>query len=198
MRSGVPEVFPSWKDFDAYVETLIQMGCIDNGKRIWWDIRPHPFFSTLEFRICDMPATLDDAIALAALCQALIAKLAWLYSHGLRVAVLPSRFIEENKWRAMRSGLDAEVLDFTQGRRLSMRQAIHELLDFVDEMFDDLGSRREIDYLRALLVSQRGTGADRQIAVYQQTGSVDAVLRLLMQQTMQGIPLEDTVLAGTK
>lgn len=198
VRSGVPEVFPSWRDFDAYVETLIQMGCIDNGKRIWWDIRPHPFFSTLEFRICDMPATLDDAIALAALCQALIAKLAWLYNHGLRAAVLPPRFIEENKWRAMRSGLDAEVLDFTQGRRLSMRQAIHELLDFVDEMFDDLGSRREIDYLRALLVSQRGTGADRQIAVYQQTGSVDAVLRLLMQQTMQGIPLEDTVLAGTK
>ena len=190
MRSGIPEVFSSWRDVDAYIQTLVQMGCITDGKMIWWDIRPHSFFPTIEFRVCDMPATFDDMIALAALCQALVAKLSWLAERGLMTPVLPAHFIEENKWRAIHSGLDAEVLDFVQGRHLSMRDSIDDLLNFVDDVLDDLGSRNEINYLRALLASPRGTGADRQIAVYQQTGSIDAVIRLLMKQTMQGIPME--------
>ncbi len=189
-RSGVPEVFPSWSDFDNYVQALIRTGCIDNGKRIWWDIRPHPFFSTIEFRIFDMPATIDDTIAIAALCQALVAKLTWLNKNNLWAPMLSCHFIEENKWHAMRSGLDAEVIDFAQGRRLSMRDAISELLDFVDEVVDDLGSRQEMNYLRKLLEDPRGTGADRQLAVYQETGSMDAVIQFLMQQTMQGIPIK--------
>jgi carboxylate-amine ligase len=78
----------------------------------------------------------------------------------------------------MRSGLDAEVVDFVKGLRLPMRQSIHDLLDFVDDVLDDL---------RTLVESEQGTGADRQIALYQQTGSTDEVIRLLMQQTMQGV-----------
>jgi glutamate---cysteine ligase / carboxylate-amine ligase len=189
-RSGIPEVFPSWRDFDAYVQALVNTGAIDNGKKIWWDVRPHPFFSTIEFRICDMPATLDDTIALAALCQALVAKLLWLNQHGLSTSALSSHFIEENKWRVIHLGLDAEVIDFVKERPLSMRESLSELLDFVDEVVDDLGSRREINYLRSLLEDPRGTGADRQIATYQQTGSLEAIVRLLMQQTMQGISLQ--------
>ena len=187
VRSGVPEVFPSWRDLDAYIQTLVRLGCIDDGKKIWWDIRLHPIYPTIEFRVCDMPATFEDMIALVALCQAFVAKLDWLYERGMTTPVLPAYLIQENKWRAMRWGLDAEVLDFVHGRRLSMRQSIHELLDFVDDVLDDLGSRNEIDYLWALLNDPRGTGADRQIALYQQTGSIDAIIRLLMQQTMQGI-----------
>lgn len=189
-RSGIPEVFPTSGDFDTYVQTLVKTSCIDDGKRIWWDIRPHPFFSTIEFRICDMPATFDDTIAIAALCQALVAKLTWLYKSGLRTPALSSHFIEENKWRAMHDGLDAEVIDFVQGRRLRMRESLSELLDFVDEVIDDLGSRNEIEYLRRLLEDPRGTGADRQIALYEQSGSMDDVIQLLMQQTMQGIPVK--------
>jgi glutamate---cysteine ligase / carboxylate-amine ligase len=190
MRSGVPVAFPSWRDLDAYIQKLVQMGCITDGKMIWWDIRPHAFFPTIEFRVCDMPGTFDDMIALAALCQALVAKLNWLNERGLMVPVLPADFIDENKWHAIRWGLDAEALDFVRDRRLSMRESIHELLDFVDDVLDDLGSRNEINYLRALLVSSQGTGADRQIGVYRETGRIDAVIRFLMQQTMQGIPLE--------
>jgi carboxylate-amine ligase len=186
-RSGVPEVFPSWSDFDNYVQKLIKTGCIDNGKRIWWDIRPHPFFNTVEMRVCDMPATLDDTIAIAALCQALVAKLTWLHKRGMETHILSGHFIEENKWHAMRSGLDAEVIDFEFDRRLTMRQAIHELLDFVDDVLDDLGSRQELYYIRQLLEDPRGTGADRQIAVYQETGSLDAVIRHLIDETMKGI-----------
>jgi len=134
-----------------------------------------------------MPATIHDTIALAALCQALVAKLTWLNKNNLWAPMLSCHFIEENKWHAMRSGLDAEVIDFSQGRRLSMREAIGELLDFVDEVVDDLGSRLEMNYLRNLLEDPRGTGADRQIAVYQETGSIDALIQFLTQQTMQDI-----------
>jgi glutamate---cysteine ligase / carboxylate-amine ligase len=191
-RSGVPELFPSWKDFDSYVQTMIKTGRIDNGKSIWWDIRPHPFLKTIEFRVFDMPATIEDTLAIAALCQALIAKLAWLYKRNMRTHVLARHFIEENKWHAMRDGLDAEVVDFVQERRLSMRESIGELLDFVDDMLDDLGSRREIDYLRRLLDDPHGTGADRQVAVYQQTGSVEAVVEFLVQETLKGIAPDST------
>lgn len=189
-RSGIPELFATTADFDRYVQDLVRTGCIDNGKRIWWDVRPHPFFSTVEFRVCDMPLTIEDTLAIAALCQALVAKLTWLYRRNVTTHVLPANYIEENKWRASRYGLDAEVVDFVQNRRLSMRQAISETLDFVDDVLDDLGSRHEINYIRELLDDPRGTGADRQIALYQETGSIHAVTHFLIQQTTQGLALD--------
>lgn len=188
-RSGVPQLFNTSAEFDRYVDDLIETKCIDNGKRIWWDVRPHPFFGTIEFRICDMPATLEDTLALTALCQALVAKLSWLYEHSMSIYAVPSHFIEENKWRAARYGLDAEVVDFVKKRRLSMRESIHEVLDFVDDVVDDLGSRREINYLRDLLDDPRGTGADRQIAIFRETGSTQAVAQFLMEQTASGLTL---------
>jgi carboxylate-amine ligase len=191
-RSGVPDLFSSTLDFERYIDNLMRTGCIDNGKRIWWDIRPHPFFKTIEFRVADMPATFEDTLALAALSQALVAKLTWLHKHNLTVQALPIAYIDENKWLAARYGLDAEYVDFIQNRRLSMREAIHETLDFVDDVLDDLGSRREIHYLRSLLEDPRGTGADRQLTTYHETGSAHAVANLLMEQTLQGFSLEHT------
>ena len=189
-RSGISEPVASWREFEAYVQSLAQAGLIDNAKKIWWDIRPHPFFKTVEFRVFDMPATLDDTIAIAALCQALVAKLTWLHARGMATHIWPGHFIDENKLRAMRYGLDAGIFDFVHGRRLRMRDDISDLLDFVDDVLDDLGSRREINHLRALLADPRGSGADRQIAVFEQTGSIQAVTRFLMQQTLQGFALE--------
>ncbi|GAC1379929.1 MAG: carboxylate-amine ligase [Ktedonobacteraceae bacterium] len=191
-RSGLPDAFSSWNDFDRYVQTLISTGCIDNGKKIWWDIRPHPFFGTVEFRIFDMPATLNDVMGIAALCQSLVAKLCWLHKQGIKIDVQPRHLLEENKWRAMRYGLDAEVVDFGRGRQLSMRNSIHELLDMVDDVTDELGTRQDLKYLRRLLDDPRGTGADRQIALYKETGSIHAVTQFLMQQTMEGIELDKT------
>lgn len=188
-RTGIPEVFLSWENFLSYEQRLIETGCIDNGKRIWWDLRPHPFFPTLEFRIFDMPATLDDTLALAALCQALVAKVSWLNQREEILPMLSSHFIDENKWRVMRSGLDADVIDFVQGQRLPLRQSLRDLFDLINDVLDDLGSRGEIDYLRTLVENEQGTGADRQMVLYQQTGRTDEVIRLLMQQTMQGIPV---------
>jgi len=186
-RSGIPEPYTTWSDYETYVQSLVQAGIIDNGKKIWWDIRPHPFFNTIEFRIFDMPATIEDTLALAALCQALVAKLTWLHKRGLGMHIQPRFYVEENKWQAMRYGLDGEIIDFVQGRRVPMRAAIAEMLDFVEDVIDDLGSRREINYLRILLDDPRGTGADRQTAIYHQTGSLDAVIRYLIQQTALGV-----------
>jgi glutamate---cysteine ligase / carboxylate-amine ligase len=191
-RSGISDTFSSWNDFDNYVQNLIKTGCVDNGKKIWWDIRPHAFYDTIEFRVFDMPATFDDMIALVALCQALVARLTWLYNHNTTTPALPRHFLEENKWRAARYGLDAEVIDFAQGRRLTMRESIRELLAFVDDVVDDLGSRREFNHLHNILEDPRGTGADRQIAIYSQTGSPQAVTEFLMRQTMEGFTLPAT------
>ncbi len=186
-RSGVPYVFPSWDHFDEYVQDLIDMGCIDDGKKIWWDVRPHAYFDTVEFRVCDMPSTMEDTLGIAALCQALVAKLARLQEQGKTVPIVKSRYIEENKWRAMRYGLDAELVDFTSRRRLSMRDSIRETLDFVDDVVDDLGSRREITYLHTLLDDPQGTGADRQMAIYSETESTQKVIAFLLERTMQGV-----------
>ncbi len=196
-RSGMPEVFENRQHFDTYVQDLVEMGCIDNGKKIWWDIRPHPFFDTIEFRTCDMPTTIEDTLAIAALCQAMVAKLTYMDERGKPVPMLKRDYIDENKWRAMRYGLDAEVIDFTQKRRISMRDSIRELLDFVEEVVDDLGSRREMNYLRALLDDSHGTGADRQMAFFKEHGEdVYKVNQFLIEQTMQGITLEGADLSN--
>jgi glutamate---cysteine ligase / carboxylate-amine ligase len=192
-RSGLPDSFASWSDFDHYVQTLISTGCIDNGKKIWWDVRPHPTFGTIELRICDMPATLNDVIGLAALYQSLIAKLNWLHLRGKAVPIIPRHFLEENKWRATRYGLDTNIVDFSSGCHISIRDSIHELLDMVDEVADDLGTRPDLHYIRSLVDDPRGTGADRQIALYRETGNIHAVTRYLMEQTLAGIAVEEVV-----
>jgi carboxylate-amine ligase len=186
-RSGLPDIYSSNAEFERYVNALVATNCIDNGKKIWWDLRPHPFLPTLEFRVCDMPATPDETIALAALFQALVAKLDWMRARGMSLHLYPTAWLNENKWRAARYGLDGNFIDFANLREMPIRDAIHELLDFVDEIVDDLGSHQEMAFIRHLLDSSEGTGADRQLAVYEQTGDLTSVTRWLTQATMQGI-----------
>lgn len=190
-RSGLPEIFPSYAEFERFVNTLVATNCIDDGKKIWWDLRPHPFHPTLEFRVCDMPATFEDTIALAALFQALVARLDWMRAHNRSLRLYPIALLNENKWRAARYGLDGKLIDFPNQREVPTREAIHELLDFVEEVSDDLGSRHEMNHLHQLLESKEGTGADRQLAIYEQTGDVGSVTRWLTRATMQGIAPED-------
>jgi carboxylate-amine ligase len=192
-RSGTPDVFQNQAHFDRFVNDLIETHCIDNGKKIWWDIRPHPFFDTIEFRICDMPATIEDTLALAALCQALVAKLTQLDERGEKLPVLARDYVDENKWRAMRYGLDAEFVDFTQRRCLSLRDSIRELLAFVDDVVDELESRREIEYIHSLLDGNQGTGADQQMAIFKETNDINKVNAFLIEQTMRGVQFDDAM-----
>jgi carboxylate-amine ligase len=185
-RTGIPDHFESYSSYQRYVELLIRTLCIDNAKKIYWDVRPHPFFPTLEFRICDIPTRVDDTIAIAALFQALVAKVSKLLDQNLTFRLHHRMLIEENKWRAVRYGLDGKMIDFGKGEEVPVRDLIHELLEFVDDVTDDLRSRREISHIHKIL--ERGTSADDQLRVWRETGDVNAVVDRLIEMTMENVP----------
>jgi glutamate---cysteine ligase / carboxylate-amine ligase len=187
-RTGIPDHFESDSSFQRYVALLVETGCIDDAKKIYWDVRPHPFFPTLEFRICDIPTRVDDTIAIAALFQALVAKFNRLLDQNLTFRLHHKMLIEENKWRAVRYGLDGKMIDFGKGKEVPIRDLIRELLDFVDEVVDDLGSRQEIEHVYTIL--ERGTSADEQLRVWRETGDIKAVVDHLVQMTMENVPCE--------
>src|SRR5208337_4082549 len=127
-RTGIPDVFANWADYETFVNLLVKTGCIDNAKKIWWDIRPHPHFPTLEFRICDMPMRLDETIAIAALCQAILVKLYQLHQKNQTFRHYSRALLMENKWRAARYGLDGKLIDFGKQEEVPARQLIGEIL----------------------------------------------------------------------
>ena len=185
-RTDIPDHFDSHASFQRYVDLLIKTGCIDNGKKIWWDLRPHPFFPTLEFRVCDIPTRVDDTIAIAALFQAIVAKLDALIEKNLGFRLYRRMLIQENKWRAVRYGLDGKMIDFGKQKEVPTRDLIHELLDFVDDVLDNLGSRKEVEHIHTIL--ERGTSADEQLQVYHETNDLNAVVDRLIERTVENVP----------
>src|SRR6185369_4795708 len=153
--------------------------------KIWWDVRPHPFFPTLEFRVCDLPSKVDEVITIAALFQAIVAKLYKLYRQNMGFRLYRRALIQENKWRAVRYGIDAKLIDFGKQKEVPARELILELLDFVDDVVDDLGSRKEIEYVHTILAG--GTSADRQLKVYEETGDLKTVVDHVMAETVDGV-----------
>src|SRR5262249_36563422 len=143
-RTGIPDHFESWSAYEEYVNLLVDLHRIDNGKQIWRDLRPHPRFGTLEFRVCDVPTAPRASIAIAALAQAIIVKLYRLRRSNLGFRVYHRALIEENKWRAARWGLDGKLIDFGKRREGPMRELALELLEFLGDGVDDLGRRREV------------------------------------------------------
>lgn len=185
-RTDIPDHFDSYSSFERYVELLVRTGCINDGKKIWWDCRPHPYFPTLEFRICDIPTRVDDTIAIAALFQAIVAKLTRLLEKNLGFRLYRRMLIQENKWRAVRWGLDGKMIDFGKQKEVPTRDLVRELLDFVDDVLDDLGSRKEVEHIHTIL--ERGTSADEQLRVYKETDDLKAVVDRLMELTMENVP----------
>jgi carboxylate-amine ligase len=183
-RSGIPEHFDSWTEYEAYLDMLVELHCIDNGKKIWWDLRPHPVFGTLEFRICDVPTSPRVSVALAALAQALVVKLHRLRRSNLGFRIYSRALVEENKWRAARYGMDGRLIDFGKRTEVPMRDLVLELLAFVDDVADELGSRKALDYVHTIV--REGTSADRQLQVYRETGDLRAVVRWLVDETRAG------------
>ncbi len=180
-RTGIPDFFESYEAYDRYVKLLIKTKCIDNAKKIWWDLRVHPFFNTVEFRICDIPMTVNETIAIAALFQAICAKLYKLRSKNMNYMIYSRALITENKWRAGRYGIDGKLIDFGKESEVNTRDLILELLDFIDDVVDELGSRHYINYVLKML--ENGTGADRQLKVFEQTnGDLKAVTSYIHQQ----------------
>jgi carboxylate-amine ligase len=185
-RTDIPDHFDSYSSFERYVSLLVKTGCINDGKKIWWDIRPHPYFPTLEFRICDIPTRVDDTIAIAALFQAIVAKLNSLIDRNLGFRLYRRMLIQENKWRAVRYGLEGKMIDFGKEKEVPVRDLVLELLDFVDDVVDSLGSRKEIEHIHTIL--ERGTSAERQLQVYRETNDLKAVVDDLMKFTLENVP----------
>src|SRR5579885_534334 len=166
-RTQIPDLYQSWSEFENYVTLLIKTKCIDNAKKIWWDIRPHPHFPTLEFRICDIPMRVDETIAIAAICQAVIAKLYKLHERNLAFRHYSRALIMENKWRAARYGLDGKLIDFGKQMEVPVRHLIGEILEMIAPEAEELGSTEELGYVWRML--EQGTGADRQLRVFAAT-----------------------------
>jgi carboxylate-amine ligase len=184
-RTDIPDYFSSYSEYENYVNLLLKTGCIDKPKKIWWDVRPHPHFPTLEFRICDIPSKVDEVIALAALLQAITAKLYKLYRMNMGFRLYRRALIQENKWRAVRWGLEGKLIDFGKQKEVPVRDLIYELLDFVDDVVDELGSRKELEYIHTIIAN--GTSADRQLKIYEETGEMNEVVDQLIIETMEGI-----------
>ena len=185
-RTGIPDEFESLSEYEDYLKLLVSTNCIDNAKKIWWDIRPHPFFSTLEFRVCDIPLRVEETIAIAALIQATVAKLQKLLSQNQTFRVYSRALIMENKWRASRYGLDGKLIDFGKQVEVDERTLLNEYLDFVDDVVDDLGSRNEINYVRTMM--EQGTGADRQLKVFHENGGdLKKVVDFMVEETRAGL-----------
>lgn len=188
-RTEIPDYFESYPQYEAYVNLLIKMNSIPDGSKIWWDVRPHYKFPTLEFRVCDIPTRVDDTIAVAALFQAICAKLHMLIDKNLGFRIYKRRLILENKWRAIRYGLDGNLLDLGKEKEVPVKDLIRELLEFVDDCVDPLGSRKEIEHIHTML--DRGTSADEQLKVYHESGGdFTAVVDMLMKNTLENVPEE--------
>ena len=200
-RTGTAPIFASYSEYTNLIDTFGQVGALGKGRgdgkadytKIWWDCRPHEDFGTLEIRICDICTTVDEAVTIAALVQALVAKLIKLRNQNLSWRIYSNELIAENKWRAVRWGLDGQLIDYGKQESVSMRFLAKELLELLDDVVDELGSREEVNYVNTIL--EKGTSSDRQLEVYNRCkadGATDdealrAVVAHLRTETMRGV-----------
>ena len=184
-RTGITDIFKSIEDYDSYIKLLVKTNCLDDAKKIWWDLRVHPVYETIEFRICDCPTLVDETMTIVALFQALCAKLYKLRLQNMSYISYSRSLINENKWRAARYGIDGKLIDFGKEIEVDYKSLMLELLDFVDDVVDDLGSRDDINYIHKILSD--GTGADKQLSLYKETGNLESVVDYITSSTLQGI-----------
>lgn len=194
-RTGIPHSFNSWAEYAAFEKTMDRVGAFgkqDKVAKIWWDIRPHPKFDTLEFRICDICTRVDEAVCLAALFQAICAKLIKLRQNNMTWRRYRHMHISENKWRAVRYGINGTLIDFGREEEIPFQFLAQELLELVDDVLDELGNRPQVEYIHHIL--REGTSADRQLKVYHQHGgdanreeALKAVVDHLVEDTRRGV-----------
>ncbi len=185
-RTGIPDVFDSYTQFKDLVDLLVRTGCMDNAKKIWWDVRVHYLFDTVEVRICDMPTRLEHTIALTSLIQALTAQLYLLLRRNQSWRTYPRGLIEENKWRASRYGTTGKLIDFGEQRERPYPELLEEIISFVGEASAMLDTEKEVAKVRDIITD--GTSAQGQIKAWQENGKdPKAVVRWLIEETMRGV-----------
>jgi carboxylate-amine ligase len=184
-RTGIPDSFESLSEYEDYCKLLVKTGCIDNAKKIWWDIRLHPFFDTLEVRVCDAQSRVDDTLAIAALIQAIVSKLFKLLRQNTTFRIYRRRLLDENRWRASRYGINGKMIDFGKESEADTRSLITELLEFISTEVNELGSHREMKHIERIL--REGTGADRQLAAWERTHDIKAVVDHIVAETYENL-----------
>jgi carboxylate-amine ligase len=189
-RTGIPDAFESLSEYEDYCKLLVKTGCVDNAKKIWWDIRLHPFFDTLEVRVCDAQSRVDDTLAIAALIQAVIAKLYKLLRQNITFRVYRRRLLDENRWRASRYGINGKLIDFGREAEVETRSLLNELLEFVSTEANELGSENEMAHIERIM--REGTGADRQLAAWERTHDMKAVVDQIVAETYEGLTVSQT------
>src|SRR5437773_4581715 len=187
-RTGIPDAFESLSEYEDYCKLLVKTGCIDNPKIIWWDIRLHPFFNTLEVRVCDVQSRVDDTLAIAAWIQAVISKLFKLLRHNTTFRVYRRRLLDENRWRATRYGIDGKLIDFGRQTEVETRRLLNGPLEFVASEVNEFGTQREMAHIEQIM--RDGTGADRQLAAWERTQDMKAVVDHIVAETYQGLNVE--------
>jgi glutamate---cysteine ligase / carboxylate-amine ligase len=186
-RTGIPRIMRDWGEYKGLHDKLVRTGCIPDGSKIYWDVRPHHSFPTLEFRFLDVCTRIDEAVCIAAILQALIAKLWRLRRDNLTFRLYQTDLIEENKWRAVRYGLEGSLIDFGKEQERPARELISEMLEwFLGDVVDELGSRAQVEYAYQIL--RNGSSADRQLAIHEATGgNLHAVVDGLIEETREGV-----------
>jgi carboxylate-amine ligase len=167
-RCGIPDALAGWDEWETYVRFLYETGSITEHTQIWWSVRPHLAFPTVEIRICDAQPDLGEARSLAALCYALTARIARAIDEGEPLPDLPRRLLEENLWRAIRHGLSGELIDFERGEAVSARARLEQLAEWVRPVAEELGAAEW------LAIPER-TAAERQIARHEEGATIEEI-----------------------
>jgi len=175
-RCGVPDVFASWEEYEAFVRFLYETGSITEHTQIWWSVRPHLAFPTIEIRICDGQPDLAEAQALAALSASVVARIARAVDEGEPLEPLPHRLVEENFWRAIRYGLSGELIDFARGEPVPARQRLEELLEWAQPAAEEIGAA-------PYLALPAQNAAERQIERFEDGASLEEIYAEQIQST---------------
>jgi glutamate---cysteine ligase / carboxylate-amine ligase len=184
-RTGIPLQFISYADYRHYVDVLLSTHSLDEPTHIWWDVRPSEKFPTLEIRIPDMCTQVDETLCLVALVQAIIAKLVRLRRANQSWRIYRKNLLDENKWRAVRYGIYGNLIDLGKAQEAPYADLMAEILAWIDDVVDELGSRAEVEYVDRIL--SRGASADRQIEVYRRAGHFEAVVDHVVEETRSGL-----------
>jgi carboxylate-amine ligase len=168
------------------MRTLIGAGTIRTIREVWWDIRPHPGFGTLELRICDGIPTMDELCAVVALSQSLVVWLGERYDNGLELPAHRAWTIRDNKWRASRYGLEAEIIRDEEGNVMALKRSIRDLVEKLEPTAEKLGCREDLRYIDHIL--ERGTSASRQREVFAEAHDMSAVVDSLVEEMCTGSP----------
>lgn len=194
--AGLPYPMENWGQFQRFMRTLIGAGTIRTIREVWWDVRPHPEFGTLELRICDGIPTMDETCATVALSQCLVVYLAERYNRGLEIPQHKQWTIRENKWRAARWGLDAEIIRNEEGSLISLRRSIADLVRMLEPVAERLGCEEDLQGINKILA--RGTSATRQREVFWKTHDLSQVVEAMVEEMKSGapVPLPDSDFVG--